>query len=351
MVVKKNMTKKIAVGERYIGGGEPITVQAMTNTDTRDVKATVEQILKLESFGCDIVRIAVPDMEAAEAVKKIKSQIHIPLVADIHYDYRLAIRSMENGIDKIRINPGNLSKQEYLRKIIDTAKERQIPIRIGINSGCVEKNILDKYASVTAEGLVESVLSCVKYFEDYGFDQLVLAVKGSSVPMSIEAYRILSEKTDYPLHIGVTETGVGQDALIKSAIGIGALLADGIGDTLRVSLTGDIEDQVIIGKKILNAMEIRKAGINFVSCPTCGRCQCNASEIAKQVYSRIQNMDKNIKVAVMGCSVNGPGEAKDADIGIAGGINEFVLFKHGNIVKKIPREHAVDALVEEIENL
>lgn len=339
------------MGDCVIGGGEPITIQAMTNTDTRDVKGTIAQILKLEDFGCDIIRIAVPNMEAAEAIGMIKRKIHIPIVADVHYDYRLAVASIENGIDKIRINPANIDNKEHLRKILDTAKRHNIPIRIGINSGCVKKDIIMKYGGVTADALVESIMSDIRFFEENDFYQLVLAVKGSSVPASIDAYRALSMCTDYPLHIGVTETGVGIDAVIKSSIGIGSLLSEGIGDTMRVSLTANIEEQVILGKKILNALEIRKSQIDFVSCPTCGRCMCNAKEISREVYERVKNIQKDIKVAIMGCSVNGLGEAKHADIGLAGGKEEFLLFKKGEVVDKISREKAVEVLVHEIETL
>lgn len=350
MLMRKK-TKKIHLGNCVIGGGEPITVQAMTNTDTRDVEATVSQILKLEECGCDLIRVAIPDMDAVEAIKKIKGKIHIPLIADIHYDYRLAVAAMENGVDKIRINPGNIHNKEHIKKIIAVAKKNNVPIRIGINSGCVENELIQRYGSITAEALVESVMSTINIFEENNFEQLILAVKGSSVPVTIDAYRILALKTNYPLHIGVTETGVGLDAVIKSSIGIGTLISEGIGDTLRVSLTANIEDQILIGKKILNALEIRKSGLNFVSCPTCGRCMCNASEISKAVYERVKGIQKNIKIAIMGCSVNGPGEAKDADIGLAGGKDEFMLFKKGVIIRKIPVNEVVDAFVKEVNNL
>lgn len=334
-----------------MGGDSPITVQSMTNTDTRDVKSTVEQIKRLEDAGCDIVRLAILDGRAADAVGEIKKSAKVPLVADIHFDYRLAVECMKNGVDKIRLNPGNIGGPDRVKIVADMAKERQIPIRIGVNSGSVEKGIIEKYGGVTAEGMVESALAHAAMLEDVDFYDIAISIKSSSVPMTIAAYRLLSQKCTYPLHIGVTEAGTVYKGTIKSSVGIGCLLAEGIGDTIRVSLTGDPVEEVRAGKQILKALGIIKEGIDVVSCPTCGRTRINLIDIANQLEPLLDKLNKNIKVAIMGCAVNGPGEAKDADIGIAGGVNEVLLFKKGRIIRKIPQEKVVDELIKEINQM
>jgi (E)-4-hydroxy-3-methylbut-2-enyl-diphosphate synthase len=344
-------TKKIRIADRFIGGDAPITVQSMTNTDTRDAKTTIEQIKRLEDTGCDIIRVAVPDNEAAMAIAKIKKAIKIPLVADIHFDYRLALLSMENGADKIRLNPGNIGDRDRVKKVVEVARVREIPIRIGVNSGSVEKNILEKYGAVTPEGMVESALKHAEILEDLNFDKIAFSIKASNVPMTIAAYRLMSERSRYPLHIGVTEAGTVFKGTIKSSIGLGCLLAEGIGDTLRVSLTGDPVEEVKLGIEILKSLSIRTGGIQFISCPTCGRTQIDLISIATQVEEKLQYFNKNIKVAVMGCAVNGPGEAREADIGIAGGKGEALLFKKGEIIRKIPQDRIVDELISEIKKL
>ena len=349
--ILRKHTKKIKVGDIFIGGDSPISVQSMTNTDTRDVKATVAQIKRLEEEGCRIIRIAVPDSQSAEAVKEIKKAIKIPLVADIHFDYRLALECMRNGVDKIRLNPGNIGGQDRVKIVADMARERQIPIRIGVNSGSVEKSIIEKYGGVTPEGMVESALNHAVMLEAADFDDIAISIKASSVPMTIAAYRLLSQKTNYPLHIGVTEAGTVYKGTIKSSVGIGCLLAEGIGDTIRVSLTGDPVEEIRAGKQILKALGLLKEGIEVVSCPTCGRTRVDLIGIVNQIEPVLDKLNKDIKVAIMGCAVNGPGEAKDADIGIAGGVNEVLLFKKGQIVKKLPQENAVEALLKEIEKL
>lgn len=349
--ILRKHTKKIKVGDIFIGGDSPISVQSMTNTDTRDVKATVAQIKRLEEEGCNIIRVAVPDSQSAEAVKEIKKAIKIPLVADIHFDYRLALECMRNGVEKIRLNPGNIGGQDRVKIVADMARERQIPIRIGVNSGSVEKSILEKYGGVTPEGMVESALNHAAMLEAADFGDIAISIKASSVPMTIAAYRLLSQKTNYPLHIGVTEAGTVYKGTIKSSVGIGCLLAEGIGDTIRVSLTGDPVEEIRSGKQILKALGLLKEGIEVVSCPTCGRTRVDLIGIVNQIEPVLDKLNKNIKVAIMGCAVNGPGEAKDADIGIAGGVNEVLLFKKGQIVKKIPQENAVEELLKEIEKL
>ncbi len=347
--IKRKNTKKIRAGRIFIGGDSPITVQSMTNTDTRDVMSTVSQINRLEEAGCDIVRVAVPDMEAAGAIEKIKKSIGIPLVADIHFDYRLALASMESGADKIRLNPGNIGGR--VRAVVSMAKERDISIRIGVNSGSVEKHILEKYNGVTPEGMVESALGHAKILEDLDFDKIAFSIKASSVPMTIAAYRLMSKKSSYPLHIGVTEAGTIYKGTIKSSVGLGCLLAEGIGDTLRVSLTGDPVQEVKVGIEILKSLGLKKSGIEFVSCPTCGRTQIDLIEIANKVESLLEKIDKDIKVAIMGCAVNGPGEAREADIGIAGGKGEALIFKKGVIIRKVPQDRIVEELLKEIEEL
>ena len=347
----RKKTRKIRVGDSFIGGDAPVSVQSMTNTDTRDTAATVEQIKRLEEAGCDIVRVAIPDYEAALAVKDIKKAIGIPLVADIHFDYRLALECLTNGADKIRLNPGNIGGSDRVKKVVDAAKERGIPIRIGVNSGSLEKHILEKYGGVTPEGMVESALHHAAMLENFGFEDIAFSLKASSVPMTIQAYRLMSGSTDYPLHIGVTEAGTLFAGTVKSAAGLGCLLAEGIGDTLRVSLTGDPVEEVKVGIELLKAMGLRKAGVEFVSCPTCGRCRIDLIKVANEVEQRLAGSDRQIRVAVMGCAVNGPGEAREADIGIAGGDGEALLFKKGRIVRKIPQDRIVEELLAEMEKM
>ncbi|EGD46662.1 1-hydroxy-2-methyl-2-(E)-butenyl 4-diphosphate synthase [Ruminiclostridium papyrosolvens DSM 2782] len=349
--IQRKKTKKIRVGDIFVGGDSPISVQSMTNTDTRDIKATVDQIKSLEAAGCDIVRLAILDNEAATAIGEIKKLVKIPLVADIHYDYRLAVECMKNGVDKIRLNPGNIGGNDRVKIVAGMAKERGIPIRIGVNSGSVEKGILDKFGGVTAEGMVESALAHVAMLENVDFNDIAISIKASSVPMTIAAYRLLSEKCSYPLHVGVTEAGTVYKGTIKSSVGIGCLLAEGIGDTIRVSLTGDPVEEIKAGKQILKSLGLLREGIEIVSCPTCGRTQVNLIDIANSIEPLLEKMDKNIKVAIMGCAVNGPGEAKDADIGIAGGVNEVLLFKKGRIIRKIPQENVVEELLKEISQM
>lgn len=349
--MNKKITKEITVGSLKIGGQNPVSVQSMTNTDTRDVEKTVNQIKELTSAGCDIVRVAVPDEAAAIAVGKIKQQITIPLVCDIHFDYKLALLCMQGGVDKVRINPGNIGDKDKIRAVCDMAKSKNIPIRIGVNGGSLEKSILQKYGSPTAEALVESALSHAKLLEECDFYDIALSLKASDVPTMIKAYRLASEKCDYPLHLGVTEAGTYESGIVKSSVGIGTLLAEGIGDTIRVSLTDNPVKEVYAGIEILKALGLRKSGVTFVSCPTCGRCRINLIEIANKVYELTKNIDKDIKIAVMGCAVNGPGEARDADIGIAGGDGVGLIFKKGEIVKKVPQENIVQILMQEIEKM
>lgn len=349
--MKAKETRKIKIGKIYIGGDSKVSVQSMTSTDTRDVEATIAQILELEKAGCDIVRCAVPDMIAAEAIKEIVKGIHIPLVADIHFDYRLALKSIENGISKLRINPGNIGSTDKIKLVAEAAKAKGIPIRIGVNSGSLEKDILEKYGHVCAQALVDSALRHVEILESLDFYDIILSIKSSDVAMMIESYKLISSKVDYPLHLGVTEAGTTWRGTIKSSIGIGALLAQGIGDTIRVSLTGDVIDEVKVGKEILKTLGYIDDGIKFVSCPTCGRTQINLIKIANEVESRLANCDKNIKIAVMGCAVNGPGEAREADIGIAGGNGVGLIFKKGKIVKTVKEEDLVEELIKEIDNL
>lgn len=345
------MTKIINIGGVAIGGGNPIAIQSMTNTDTRDVETTVNQIKQLEEVGCEIVRVAVPDMEAAEAIKSIKNKINLPLVADIHFDYRLALKALSNGIDKLRINPGNIGDEQRIKEVVTLAKQRKVPIRIGVNSGSLEKQFIESYGKVTAQGLVESALKHISILEKYGFDNIVVSIKSSNVPLSIEAHKLLASKTNYPIHLGITESGTLWSGSIKSAVGIGAILAQGIGDTIRVSLTGNPVEEIKCAKEILKDLELRKFGVEFISCPTCGRTEIDLISIANEIEKRCSNINKNIKVAVMGCAVNGPGEAKEADIGIAGGKGYGLIFKKGEILKKVKEEYLIDTLMEEIENL
>ena len=346
----RDNTKEVKIGNKVIGAGNPIMIQSMTNTKTEDVEATVAQIKELEAAGCDIIRCAVPTMEAAEALSKIKEQINIPLVADIHFDYKLAIAAMENGADKIRINPGNIGSIENVKAVVDVAKERNIPIRVGVNSGSLEKPILEKYGKVTAEGIVESALDKVKIIEDLGYDNLVISIKSSDVMMCVKAHELIAEKTNYPLHVGITESGTITSGNIKSSIGLGLILNQGIGDTIRVSLTGEPLEEIKSAKLILKTLGLRSGGISVVSCPTCGRTQIDLIGLANKVENMVTKYDDlNIKVAVMGCVVNGPGEAREADIGIAGGKGEGLLFKKGEIVRKIKGEELVKELLEEID--
>ena len=343
-------TKVIIIGNKKIGGGNPVLIQSMTNTKTEDVEATVAQILELEAAGCDIIRCAVPTMEAAKALSEIKKQIHIPLVADIHFDYRLAIAAMENGADKIRINPGNIGDRDRVEKVIAVAKERNIPIRVGVNSGSLEKHLIEKYGSVTAEGLVESALDKVKLIEDMGYENLVISIKSSNVLMCIKAHELIAKQTKYPLHVGITESGTVYSGNIKSSVGLGAILSQGIGDTIRVSLTGAPLEEIKTAKMVLKTLGLRKGGIEVVSCPTCGRTQIDLISLANKVEDLVQDINLDIKVAVMGCVVNGPGEAREADIGIAGGIGEGLLIKKGEVIKKVPEDALLDTLREELLN-
>lgn len=343
-------TRIVKIGDRVIGGGNPVLIQSMTNTRTEDVAATVEQIRKLTKAGCEIVRCTVPTMEAAQALGEIKKQIEIPLVADIHFDYRMAIAAMENGADKIRINPGNIGSHDRIKAVVDTAKERGIPIRVGVNSGSLERELVEKYRGVTAEGIVESALDKVKIIEELGYDNLVISIKSSDVMMCARAHELIAARTCYPLHVGITEAGTLFSGNIKSAVGLGMILSQGIGDTIRVSLTGDPVEEVKSAKLILRTLGLRKGGIEVVSCPTCGRTKIDLIGLANQVETIAAEFPLDIKVAVMGCVVNGPGEAKEADIGIAGGIGEGLLIRHGEVVKKLPEGELLDALRRELEN-
>lgn len=349
--MKRKITREVNVGGVKIGGKNPVVIQSMCNTDTRDINATSEQILRLEEAGCEIIRVAVPDMEAAEAIAGIKKRIHIPLVADIHFDYRLALKCIENGIDKVRINPGNIGSRDRVKLVADAAKANGIPIRIGVNGGSLDKRLLEKYGGATAEALVESAAEHMEILDDLNFRDMVVSIKISNVPVMLDAYRMFSEKYDVPLHIGVTESGTERMGTIKSSIGIGTLLNEGIGDTLRVSLTADPVREIYAAKDILRVCGLRSDGIEFVSCPTCGRTEIDLIGIASEVEKRLMNVDKHIKVAVMGCIVNGPGEARDADIGIAGGNGVGMIFRKGEILRKVPEAEIVDELMKEIEKL
>lgn len=346
----RDHTRTVQIGDRQIGGGRTILIQSMTNTKTEDVEATVAQILRLEQAGCEIIRCTVPTIEAAEAIREIKKRIHIPLVADIHFDYRMAIAAMENGADKIRINPGNIGSAEKVRAVVSVAKERGIPIRVGVNSGSLEKALVEKYGGVTAEGIVESALDKVKLIEDMGYDNLVISIKSSDVLMCVKAHELLAGKTAHPLHVGITESGTVQSGNIKSAIGLGLILHQGIGDTIRVSLTGDPVEEIRSAKLILRTLGLRKGGIEVVSCPTCGRTRIDLIGLAGMVEKMVEDYPLDIKVAVMGCAVNGPGEAKEADLGIAGGSGEGLLIKKGEVIRKVPEEQLLSALRDELEH-
>ena len=348
--MEKRITKEVHIGNRVIGGSNPILIQSMTNTKTEDVAATVAQIQKLTKAGCDIIRCAVPTMEAAKALGEIKKQIEIPVVADIHFDYKLAIAAMENGADKIRINPGNIGSIDRVKAVVDVAKERNIPIRVGVNSGSLEKELVEKYHGVTAEGIVESALDKVRIIEEMGYDNLVVSIKSSDVMMCVKAHELIADKTNHPLHVGITEAGTIISGNIKSSIGLGLILGQGIGDTIRVSLTGDPVEEIKSAKLILRTLGLRKGGIEVVSCPTCGRTQIDLIGLANQVETMVAEFPLDIKVAVMGCVVNGPGEAKEADLGVAGGIGEGLIIKKGEIYKKVPESELLDALRYELEN-
>ena len=342
------MTKVVKIGDRVIGGGNPILIQSMTNTKTEDVAATVAQIQALTAAGCDIIRCAVPTMEAAEALTEIKKQVNIPVVADIHFDYRLALAAIEHGADKIRINAGNIGSTERVRAVVDAAKERGIPIRVGVNSGSLEKDLVEKYHGVMAEGIVESALDKVHLIEDMGYDNLVISIKSSDVMMCVKAHELIATQTDHPLHVGITESGTIISGNIKSSIGLGLILHQGIGDTIRVSLTGDPLEEIKSAKLILRTLGLRKGGVEVVSCPTCGRTRIDLIGLANQVENMVADIPLDIKVAVMGCVVNGPGEAKEADIGIAGGIGEGLLIKNGEVYKKVPEGELLEALRYEL---
>ncbi|MCR5369582.1 MAG: flavodoxin-dependent (E)-4-hydroxy-3-methylbut-2-enyl-diphosphate synthase [Clostridium sp.] len=347
----REQTKTVMIGDCAVGGGNPVRIQSMCNTRTEDAAATAAQILELEKAGCEIIRTAVPTMEAALAIRDIKKQIHIPLVADIHFDYRLAIAAMENGADKIRINPGNIGSADRVRAVVDCAKERGIPIRVGVNSGSLEKEYLEKYGGVTAAGLVESALGKVGMIEDMGYDNLVISIKSSDVMMCVKAHELIADRTRYPLHVGITEAGTVLEGNIKSAVGLGLILGQGIGDTIRVSLTGSPLEEIYSAKLILRTLGLRKGGVEVVSCPTCGRTQIDLIGLAGRVQEMVRDYPLDIKVAVMGCVVNGPGEAREADLGIAGGIGEGLLIRKGEIVKKLPEAELLGALKEELDRL
>lgn len=347
----RDNTKVIRIGDKVIGGGNDILIQSMTNTKTENVEATVNQIKELTIAGCDIIRCAVPTMEAAKALKEIKKQISIPLVADIHFDYKLAIAAMENGADKIRINPGNIGSVDKVKAVVDVAKERNIPIRVGVNSGSLEKEILEKYGHVTAEGIVESALDKVKLIEDLGYDNMVISIKSSDVLMCVKAHELIAAKTNYPLHVGITESGTLYSGNIKSSVGLGIILYQGIGDTIRVSLTGAPVEEIRTANMILKTLQIRKGGISVVSCPTCGRTQIDLISLANSVEKIVEKYDADLKVAVMGCAVNGPGEAKEADLGIAGGHGEGLIIKKGEIIRKVPEDQLLSQFEEELKSM
>ncbi|WP_423055325.1 flavodoxin-dependent (E)-4-hydroxy-3-methylbut-2-enyl-diphosphate synthase [Zhaonella formicivorans] len=349
--MKRRISNTIHVGKVAIGGKAPISVQSMTNTDTRDVAATVQQIHRLEKAGCEIVRVAVVDSEAAAALKKIRERINIPLIADIHFDYRLALQAIESGVDGLRLNPGNIGSKEKVKLITTLAKERSVPIRIGVNAGSLDKRLLAKYGRLVPEALVESALEHITILEELQFNAIKVSLKASDIPLMVEAYRLLADKVPYPLHLGVTEAGTLKSGTVKSAVGIGILLAEGIGDTIRVSLTGDPVEEVAVGYEILKTLGLRKKGVELISCPTCGRCGIDLISIANEVEEKLAHIDKPLKIAVMGCVVNGPGEAREADVGIAGGKGVGILFKKGEMIAKVPQEQLVQALLAEVEKM
>ena len=349
MIYERRVSREVSVGGLKIGGNNPISIQSMTNTDTRDAKATIEQIKRLEEVGCDVVRVAVPDMEAAKNIGEIKKNINIPVIADIHFDHRLALEAIDQGVDGVRINPGNIGSIEKVKMVVNKCREKNLKIRIGVNGGSLEKELLEKYGSATAEALVESALGHVKILEDLDFYNIVISLKSSDIYKTIEAYELISKKVDYPLHVGITESGSIKKGTIKSSIGVGALLLKGIGDTIRISLTGDPTEEVIVGKEILRSLGLLNDKIKVISCPTCGRCNIDLISVVNEVEGKISKLDKNITVAIMGCAVNGPGEAKEADIGIAGGKGEGLLFKKGKIIRKIKGDNLVEELLNEID--
>ena len=351
MSYERRKTRKVKIGDIFIGGDAPISVQSMTNTDTRNTEVTIAQIKELEKVGCDIVRIAVPDIIAAKNISNIKKGVSIPMVADIHFDYRLALEAIKQGIDAIRINPGNIGNEDRTRQVVEACKKNNIPIRIGVNGGSLEKEILEKYNGPTTEAMVESAMKHIKILENLDFYDIVISLKNSDIRKSVKAYRLMSEKVDYPLHLGITESGGIKKGTIKSSIGVGSLLVDGIGDTIRISLTGDPTEEVKVGKEILRSIGLLNDKIKIVSCPTCGRCQINLIELANQVENKIEHIKKDITVAIMGCAVNGPGEAREADLGIAGGTGIGLLFKNGEIIRRVPQENIVDELINEIDKL
>ena len=348
----RRKTRQVMCGNVAIGGDAKVSIQSMTNTHTKDIKNTVNQILELEEAGCEIIRVAVADIDDAKAIKEIKKQIDIPIISDIHFDYRLALEAVDSGVDKLRINPGNIGGIENVKKVVEKVKPRSIPIRIGVNSGSIDKKILEKYnGHATAEGMVESALEHIRILEGLDYNNTIIALKSSNVKITVDAYRLMSQKVDYPLHIGVTESGTYLKGTIKSSIGIGSLLLDGIGDTMRVSLTDKPVEEIKVAKEILNSIGVRSFGINFISCPTCGRTRINLIELAKKIEKELSHVNKNITVAIMGCAVNGPGEAREADIGIAGGIGEALLFKKGEIIRKVPEDEIISCLLKEIDNM
>ncbi|EQK43506.1 MULTISPECIES: flavodoxin-dependent (E)-4-hydroxy-3-methylbut-2-enyl-diphosphate synthase [Paraclostridium] len=349
MSYERRLSREVSVGSLKIGGNNPISIQSMTNTDTRDAKATIEQIKRLEEVGCDVVRVAVPDMEAAKNIGEIKKNVNIPVIADIHFDHRLALEAIDQGVDGVRINPGNIGSIEKVKMVVNKCKEKNLKIRIGVNGGSLEKELLEKYGSATAEALVESALGHVKILEDLDFCNIVISLKSSDIYKTIEAYELISKKVDYPLHIGITESGSVKKGTIKSSIGVGALLLKGIGDTIRISLTGDPTEEVIVGKEILRSLDLLNDKIKVISCPTCGRCNIDLISVVNEVEEKINKVDKDMTVAIMGCAVNGPGEAKEADIGIAGGKGEGLLFKKGEIIRKIKGDNLVEELLNEID--
>ncbi|AUN15084.1 4-hydroxy-3-methylbut-2-en-1-yl diphosphate synthase [[Clostridium] sordellii] len=350
MSYKRRLSKEVSVGSLKIGGNNPISIQSMTNTDTRDAKATIDQIKRLEEVGCDVVRVAVPDMEAAKNIGEIKKNVNIPIIADIHFDYRLALEAIDQGVDGVRINPGNIGSIDRVKMVVNKCREKNLKIRIGVNGGSLEKELLEKYGSATAEALVESAMGHVKILEDLDFHNIVISLKSSDIYKTLDAYELIAKKVDYPLHIGITESGSVKKGTIKSSIGVGALLLKGIGDTIRISLTGDPTEEVIVGKEILRSLDLLNDKIKVISCPTCGRCNIDLISVVNEVEEKINKVDKDITVAIMGCAVNGPGEAKEADIGIAGGKGEGLLFKKGEIIRKINGDKLVDELLAEIEN-
>lgn len=351
MKVQRRRTRQISVGGVKIGGDAPVVVQSMTTTETSDIDATVAQIRELERVGCEIVRVAVPDQKSAEALAQIKSQIHIPLIADIHFDYKLALRAVEQGVDAIRINPGNIGSQDRVERVVKSAKERGLPIRIGVNSGSLERDLLERYGYPTAEAMVESALRHIRILEDLDFGDIKVSLKASHVGLAVEAYRLFSQRSDYPLHLGITEAGTAFSGSIKSAIGLGILLAEGIGDTIRVSLAADPVEEVKVGFEILKSLELRHRGINVIACPTCGRLEIDVIRLANEVEKRLAHVKEPLNISILGCVVNGIGEGKEADIGIAGGRGVGLLFKHGEIIRKVPEDQLLDVLLTEIEDI